>query len=186
MTGGSANRIRGAAAERDVCNYLRRNGWPEARRYLAGDGMQPGDIDAVMGLVIEVKDRKVPAWPLWVRQAVGEAGNNRKAVVVRRARGVRDVGEWPAVMPYADWLSLVYEGTYEGRHPIGVGIMAPDPPPRVGDIATVLVNAEQAADANGDTHHVVTIFSPLLEVSVMRFRTVIAALRAAGYEAPRA
>lgn len=179
---GSSNRIRGAAAERDVCNYLRRNGWPEARRYLAGDGMQPGDIDAMPGVVIEVKDRKVPAWPLWVRQAVAQSGNHRKAMVVRRARGVRDVGQWPTVMPYADWLSLVYEGTEDGRHPVGVGIMAADPP-RVGDLATVLAKVEQDAPPN-TVHHVVTVFSPLLEVSIMRFRTVVAALRAAGYEAP--
>ena len=45
MTAGRANRRRGADAERSVVEFLRRSGWPDARRYLAGDGRQPGDID---------------------------------------------------------------------------------------------------------------------------------------------
>lgn len=41
----AAERRRGADAERAVVNYLRAAGWPDTRRYLAGDGRQPGDID---------------------------------------------------------------------------------------------------------------------------------------------
>lgn len=91
---GAARRRRGANAERAVVTWLRHNGWPDARRYLAGDGRQPGDIDAIPGVCIEVKDRAESRWPTWLRQAVAEAGPHRIAAVVRRTRGVPDVARW--------------------------------------------------------------------------------------------
>lgn len=93
---GAANRRRGADAERSVVTYLRTHGWPDARRYLAGDGRQPGDIDAIPGIVIEVKDVAASAWPTWCRQAEAQAGLHRAWIVVRRTRGTRDVGQWGA------------------------------------------------------------------------------------------
>ena len=92
---GRANRLRGARAEVAVVNYLRTRDYGDARRYLAGDGRQPGDIDAIPGVCIEVKDRAASSWPTWMSQAVAEAGPHLVAVVVRRTRGQRDVGEWP-------------------------------------------------------------------------------------------
>lgn len=91
---GATSRRRGANAERAVVNWLRAHGYPDARRYLAGDGRQPGDIDAIPGVCIEVKDRAQSAWPSWERQAKAEAGSNRIAAVVRRLRGNPDVGQW--------------------------------------------------------------------------------------------
>lgn len=93
---GAASRRRGADAERAVVNWLRDNGYPDARRYLAGDGRQPGDIDAIPGVVIEVKDVAASAWPSWCTQADNAAGPDRVAIVVRRTRGNRDVGAWSA------------------------------------------------------------------------------------------
>lgn len=98
MTSGRANRRRGADAERAVVAWLRRHGYPDARRYLAGDGRQPGDIDAIPGVCIEVKDCASSAWPTWCRQARAEAGPHRVAVVVRRLRGAPDVGSWPCAV----------------------------------------------------------------------------------------
>jgi hypothetical protein len=94
----AANRRRGADAERQVVAFLREHGWPDARRYLAGDGRQPGDVDVWPGWAIEVKDRAGSAWPTWRKQAVMEAGG-RAPVVVRRTRGVPDVGLWTAELP---------------------------------------------------------------------------------------
>jgi hypothetical protein len=94
----AANRRRGADAERAVVRYLRSMGWPDARRYLAGDGRQPGDIDFAPGVCLEVKDVAASSWPTWRAQCVAEAGG-RIPVVVRRTRGVRDVGQWEAQMP---------------------------------------------------------------------------------------
>jgi len=93
---GAASRRRGADAERKVVNWLRDNGYPDARRYLAGDGRQPGDIDAIPGVVIEVKDVAASAWPSWCTQAASQAGPDRLAIVVRRTRGVPNVGLWLA------------------------------------------------------------------------------------------
>lgn len=92
---GRTSRRRGADAERSVVKHLQALGYPDARRYLSGDGRQPGDIDGVPGLVVEVKDCKKSAWPTWTRQAAEEAGG-REWVVVRRTRGVKDVGAWQA------------------------------------------------------------------------------------------
>lgn len=100
----AANRRRGIRAEVAVVNFLRSNGWPDARRYLSGDGRQPGDIDGVPGVVIEVKDVAGSAWPSWRAQVLAEAGGHIP-VVVRRNRGVTDVGLWGAettAMTYVD------------------------------------------------------------------------------------
>ena len=97
---GAANRRRGADAERAVVNYLRANGYPDARRTLAGDGLQPGDIDFAPGIHLEVKDVASSAWPSWRAQAVAEC-RGRIPIVVRRTRGVPDVGRWAAQIPWA-------------------------------------------------------------------------------------
>lgn len=91
----AANRNRGARAEVQVVNYLRSQGWEDARRYLAGDGRQPGDIDWHPLVTLEVKDVASSSWPTWCRQAAKEARPGMVPVVVRRVRGVTDVGAWP-------------------------------------------------------------------------------------------
>lgn len=103
-------RDKGARGERAVVAYLRQNGYPDARRYLAGDGRQPGDIDAVPGVSIEVKNCATYTISAWVAQAVEEAGP-RTPVVFMHPKGValENVGEWWAVMRVADFLPLVTE-----------------------------------------------------------------------------
>lgn len=103
---GRANRNRGARAEVAVVNWLRRNGWSDARRYLAGDGRQPGDIDVWPGIVVEVKDCARSSWPSWCAQAVTEAGPQRIPVVVRRTRGTPDVARWETRLPLVCWYDL--------------------------------------------------------------------------------
>ena len=94
----ATSRRRGADAERAVVAWMRDHGWPDARRYMAGDGRQPGDIDAIPGVSIEVKDRDRSSWPTWRAQAVTEA-EWRVPIVVRRTRGTPDVGLWRATIP---------------------------------------------------------------------------------------
>lgn len=101
---GRRNRTRGAVAERMVVNFMRSNGFPDARRYLAGDGRQPGDIDAHPLLCIEVRDRASSSWPSWCRQAVAEAREGMVPVVVRRTRGTPDVGLWECRWP--EWAAI--------------------------------------------------------------------------------
>lgn len=102
---GAASRRRGADAERAVVAWLRSNGWPDARRYLAGDGRQPGDIDCWPGVAIEVKDRKASSWPAWRAQALIEA-SGRIPVVVRRTRGEPNVGRWTTEVRATGWDQL--------------------------------------------------------------------------------
>lgn len=106
-------RDRGARAERAVVNFLRANGWPDARRYLAGDGRQPGDVDFHPLVCLEVKDRAQSRWPMWCRQAASEAREGMVPVVVRRTRGVPDAGQWECRVQWAAWRGLA-----PGRPPL--------------------------------------------------------------------
>ena len=99
----AANRKRGQRAEVAVVNHLRANGYPDARRYLSGDGRQPGDIDWHPLICLEVKDVASSAWPTWCRQAAAEAPAGTVPVVVRRERGVTDVGQWPCRVMGGPW-----------------------------------------------------------------------------------
>lgn len=95
-TQGRANRRKGADTERMVAAWLRENGWPDAKRRLAGNG-QAGDIDGVPGVLIECNYVARSSWPSWQRQALAEATpDTRLVVVVRRPYGNPQVGWWPA------------------------------------------------------------------------------------------
>lgn len=121
---GAANRRRGARAEVQVVNYLRSMGWINARRYLSGDGRQPGDIDFAAGVCLEVKDRAGSAWPTWRAQCVAEA-NGRIPVVVRRTRGVTDVGQWEAQMLEDDWWDFHLERCNDRACSLGNHLIEP-------------------------------------------------------------
>jgi hypothetical protein len=105
-TRGRSNRNRGARAEVQVVNWLRDHGYPDARRYLAGDGRQPGDLDFHPLLVVEVKDCAASAWPTWCRQAAAAAPPGTVPVVVRRTRGNPDVGMWECRWPQREIVTL--------------------------------------------------------------------------------
>lgn len=102
---GRSARARGARAEVQVKNYLKENGWPDARRYLAGDGVQPGDIDFHPLVCLEVRDRASSSWPSWCRDAAAEARTGMVPVVVRRTRGMTDVGAWECRVSGAGWMN---------------------------------------------------------------------------------
>jgi hypothetical protein len=115
----AANRKRGQRAEVAVVNYLRAQGWPDARRYLSGDGRQPGDIDWHPLICLEVKDVAASAWPTWCRQAFAEAPAGTVPVVVRRERGQTDVGQWECRYWWGAWRALdrpAIQGSY--RHSV--------------------------------------------------------------------
>lgn len=112
---GKRNRRHGHDTERMVVAYLRAHGWQDActtRSKLGHDGAHaPGDIDFAPGVCLETKSVERSSWPSWRAQCVAEAGG-RIPVVVRRTRGVTDVGQWEAQMPVyavkallgADWV----------------------------------------------------------------------------------
>lgn len=107
---GKRNRRHGHDTERMVVAYLRAHGWQDActtRSKLGHDGAHaPGDIDFAPGVCLEVKSVAQPRWGTWRAQCVAEAGG-RIPVVVRRTRGVTDVGQWEAQMRRDDVLDLL-------------------------------------------------------------------------------
>ena len=102
-----AERRRGADAERAVVAWLREVGWPDTRRYLAGDGRQPGDIDWHPLVCLEVKDRDGSRWPSWCRQAVAECRPGMVPAVVRRTRGVPRVSSWEVRVQWRGWFDVL-------------------------------------------------------------------------------
>ena len=104
---GSRSRNKGARAERAVVAWLRQNGYPDARRYLAGDGLQPGDIDAIPAVCLEVKSQARYDLPGWLRQTITEAGPDRLPVLIVHPNGVADVGDWWAICRLSDFLPLL-------------------------------------------------------------------------------
>lgn len=97
-TRGKQNRDSGHRYELAVCHYLQAQGWPDActtRSKLRHAGTRtPGDIDWHPLITLEVKSRIESRWPTWCRQAAAEAPPGTIPVVVRRTRGVTDVGQW--------------------------------------------------------------------------------------------
>ncbi len=104
---GAASRNKGAAAERRVVAWFRAHGFPHVRRYLSGDGRQPGDIDGVLigrtspqpwawvvPACVEVKDQATYDLAGWMRQAETEALDGQVPLVVFHPHGEADVGRW--------------------------------------------------------------------------------------------
>jgi hypothetical protein len=90
-------RVKGARNERALVSWLREHGWPDARRTLAGDGLQPGDVDAIPGVCIEVRARAECKPGSWMLDAERQA-HGRLALVIYHPPGVRDPGEWIAMV----------------------------------------------------------------------------------------
>jgi hypothetical protein len=169
---GKSNRSRGHTAERDVCAYLRANGFPDAattRSVLGSDGTrQPGDVTFAPGVVLSVKHVKTCAWPAWIRQvkeeaqqagpAIPDTFSPRIPVVVHRLLGETDVGEWPTAVPINSWDGVIFDRLCGGR---------------CGDYARLLDDL-RVADGEVVCH---TPGDPPSSVAVMRFRTFVDAVR---------
>jgi len=97
VTGGNAPRRKGHTAERELAAWLRRNGYPEARRFLAGDGRQPGDVDGIPGVCLEVKNAARVQLGPWLAQVDAEARSGSVPFVVVRLPRITDPGEWALV-----------------------------------------------------------------------------------------
>lgn len=108
---GKAERDKGAQYERKAAQCLRENGWPDTRRYLAGDGKQPGDLDAIPATCIDVKARRTLAIPAWLRQVEEEAAGKRLPLLWVWRPGLSDPLDWWAVTTMRYQLPLLGQGT---------------------------------------------------------------------------
>lgn len=110
---GASERRKGIKNELDAVNWLRAHGYPDARRYLSGDGRQPGDIDGVPGVVIDVKARDELSIPEALRQVQKESDNGVRGlpVVWMHLRGVGDPGQWVVMIRAEDFFEWIYEAT---------------------------------------------------------------------------
>jgi hypothetical protein len=148
-TRGKRNRRYGHDTELMVANYLARQGWPDActtRAKLRHAGTRtPGDIDWHPLITLEVKGRIETAWPTWCRQAAAEAPPGTVPVVVRRTRGVTDVGLWECRYQLGAWMDVT---AGEGWCPSGLTVRIDGATWVVTDAAR-LVAAVRALDAEG-------------------------------------
>lgn len=97
-TGGKSPRRKGAVGEQKVVAWLRANGYPDARRFLAGDGRQPGDIDGVPGVCLDVKNRKRYELSGWLAELDAQQRPDQLlSFLVVRLPGETDPGEWALV-----------------------------------------------------------------------------------------
>lgn len=114
---GRAERDKGARAEQAVVKALRAAGFGRARRTLAGDGRQPGDIAGVTGWTIEVKDQSRDGLPAWVDQAAAEDAGGGNWVVWHKRRGRTDARDWFVTMDGSQFVDLLIElGVLDGTH----------------------------------------------------------------------
>ena len=103
----AAQRRKGIDYETKAVAWLRGHGYPDARRYLAGDGRQPGDLDAIPAVTIDVKARRELDIPQWLRQARTEAGPDRLPLLWVWRPGLADPGDWWAVARWADLFDTI-------------------------------------------------------------------------------
>ena len=105
----SSEKRKGNAAERAVVDYLRRHGYPQARRTQAGTRGDIGDIDGVPGVAIEVKNHARLDLAGWVAQMLAEMDEKgvENGVVIAKKRGTSDPGEWYAITPLCLWATML-------------------------------------------------------------------------------
>lgn len=105
----SSEKRKGNAAERAVVDYLRRHGYPQARRTQAGTRGDIGDIDGVPGVAIEVKNHARLDLAGWIAQMLAEMDEKgvENGVVIAKKRGTSDPGEWYAITPLRLWATML-------------------------------------------------------------------------------
>lgn len=110
----SKGKAKGSAFEREIVTHLREQGWTGAERTRAGWVDDRGDIDGVVGVTFECKNRRSMDLAEWIDELVVEMqhANNRVGAVVHKRRGVTDPGQYYASMPFSIFLTLLQEAGY--------------------------------------------------------------------------
>ena len=110
----SREKAKGSAWERQVVEFLRARGWPNAERRAAGAVKDRGDIAGVVGVVIEAKSCARMELAAWLREAQVEALNDhaRLGVVWVKRRGKASAGDGYVVMDGETFAALLKEAGY--------------------------------------------------------------------------
>ena len=104
----SSSKRKGSAAEVAVVKWLSSRGI-RAGRIRAGWTDDKGDIAALDGVVIEVKNRKTHDWKAYFEQLARqmEASQAFTGVILCKRPGYTNPEDWLAVMPGAVWLDTI-------------------------------------------------------------------------------
>lgn len=106
---------KGSAWELAIAKYLVEKGWIYAERRIAGSNVDKGDLNGIIGCVIEAKNEKKITLSDYLKELEVEM-NNAKAktgVVMIKKKGTTDVGKGYAVMPIDVWVELMKEAGYQ-------------------------------------------------------------------------
>ena len=105
----SPQKRKGNSAELAVAKWLREWGWVNAERSRAGWQDDRGDIDGLLGVVVEVKNQKTIDIPGYLGELEVEMENADAwtGVCIVKRRGSTDVDDWYAIMPAHVWAELL-------------------------------------------------------------------------------
>jgi hypothetical protein len=103
-------RAKGTAAETDVINYLKAQGFIHAERRSQNGSLDKGDVTGIdPSVVIEIKNCKTMDLAGWLHEAMVEANNAQADIyaVVHKKRGTTNVGDWYTTLPTAVFVELL-------------------------------------------------------------------------------
>lgn len=100
---------KGSSYEREIVDYFRANGFPQACRTKAGARLDRGDIANVPGWTLELKNQRSLKLGTWIKEAEVEAINNetRNYVVVHKRQGKADPAQSYATLPLEQLVALI-------------------------------------------------------------------------------
>jgi hypothetical protein len=106
---------KGSAWELAIAKYLVEKGWIYAERRIAGSNVDKGDLNGIVGCVIEAKNEKKITLSGYLKELEVEMGNAKAkmGVVMVKKKGTTDVGQGYAVMPIELWTKLMIEAGYQ-------------------------------------------------------------------------
>lgn len=123
---GKANRTRGHKAERDLCKWLRPNGYPHAERAVRTGyrtpehtSPDPGDITGTPGIIWSVKDCGVERLPVWLVELDTMTTAGDIGLLVIKRRGHANPGQWWCWLQLDQLITLIDGGQDPGfRFPV--------------------------------------------------------------------
>jgi len=110
----SPSKQKGSAFEREVVAFLHERGWTGAERTRAGWVDDRGDIDGVVGVTWECKNRRSLELAEWIDELVVEMANGgtTAGAVVHKRKGITNAARYYASMPLSVFCDLLKEAGY--------------------------------------------------------------------------